>query len=48
MLDGLMPDDRVVVRGLQRVKPGAAVAPTLVDMGSLDGASPAPAEKQPQ
>ena len=45
---GLMPDDRVIVRGLQRVKPGAPVAPTLVDMGSLDGRSPAPAEKQPQ
>jgi RND family efflux transporter MFP subunit len=48
VVQGLMPNDRVIVRGLQRVKPGAPVAPTLVDMGSLDGASPAPAEKQPQ
>jgi membrane fusion protein, multidrug efflux system len=48
VVQGLMPDDRVIVRGLQRVKPGTPVAPTLVDMGSLDGPSPAPAEKQPQ
>ncbi len=30
--DGLTPTDKVVVSGLQRVRPGAPVAPTMVDM----------------
>lgn len=30
--EGLKPDDRVVVSGLQRVRPGAVVNPRLVDM----------------
>jgi RND family efflux transporter MFP subunit len=34
--DGVAPADRVVVRGLQRVRPGAAVAPELVTMASVD------------
>jgi RND family efflux transporter MFP subunit len=29
--DGLKPGEKVVVKGLQRVRPGAAVKPTLVD-----------------
>jgi len=32
---GLNPDDRVVVNGLQRARPGAEVAPQDVDMASL-------------
>lgn len=34
--DGLSPDDRVVVRGLQRVRPGAQVKPETVSMASVD------------
>jgi RND family efflux transporter MFP subunit len=30
--DGLKPGERVMVNGLQQVRPGATVAPTLVDM----------------
>jgi RND family efflux transporter MFP subunit len=30
--DGLRPSDRVVVVGLQQIRPGAVVAPTLVEM----------------
>ena len=30
---GLKPGERIVVNGLQRIRPGAAVAPTLVPMG---------------
>lgn len=44
VLEGLTRDDRVVVRGLQRIKPGASVAPTAVDMRSLDAPEPTPAE----
>ena len=34
--DGLTPGERIVVNGLQRVRPGALVAPQLV---SMDGNS---------
>ena len=30
--DGLKPGERVIVNGLQQVRPGATVAPKLVDM----------------
>ena len=30
--DGLLPGDRVIVTGLQQVRPGATVEPKLVDM----------------
>ena len=33
--DGLQPDDRVVVNGLQRARPGAKVDPEQTDMKSL-------------
>ncbi len=36
--EGLGADDRVVVRGLQRLRPGAGVAAELVAMGEADGA----------
>jgi RND family efflux transporter MFP subunit len=32
--DGLKPDEKVVIKGLQRVRPGAAVKPTLVKMAT--------------
>lgn len=35
--EGLKPAERVVVNGLQRVRPGATVAPEEVDMESLEG-----------
>jgi RND family efflux transporter MFP subunit len=38
---GLQPDDRVVVNGLQRVRPGIEVAPKLVDMAAEAAAKPA-------
>jgi multidrug efflux system membrane fusion protein len=43
---GLAPGEKIVVNGLQRVRPGAAVAPTLVQMArqpeaARDGASAA-------
>jgi membrane fusion protein, multidrug efflux system len=34
--DGLGPTDRVVVRGLQRVRPGVVVAPEVVEMRAAD------------
>ena len=37
--DGLSPSERVVVRGLQRVRPGAVVAPETVAMASVDHAA---------
>jgi multidrug efflux system membrane fusion protein len=37
----LQPDDRVVVNGLQRVRPGIEVAPKLVDMAAEAAAKPA-------
>jgi len=36
--EGLSPSDRVVVRGLQRIRPGSDVAPELVAMGAADRA----------
>lgn len=33
--EGVGPDDRVVVNGLQRARPGAKVAPTEIDMATL-------------
>jgi RND family efflux transporter MFP subunit len=33
--EGLRPDERVVVNGIQRARPGAVVAPEETDMGSL-------------
>lgn len=36
--EGLAADDRVVVRGLQRLRPGVEVAAELVAMGGPDGA----------
>jgi RND family efflux transporter MFP subunit len=43
--DGLKPGERVIVSGLQQVRPGAAVEPKLVDMpapaaGNPDGTAP--------
>ncbi|RYE84883.1 MAG: efflux transporter periplasmic adaptor subunit, partial [Hyphomicrobiales bacterium] len=35
---GLKPDERIVVNGLQRVKPGAEVAPEVVDMRAAEPA----------
>jgi hypothetical protein len=33
--EGLVPDDLVVVNGLQRARPGGKVDPQTVDMASL-------------
>jgi len=41
--DGLKPNDKVVVGGLQRVRPGAPVTPQLVAMDADPGAPPAKA-----
>jgi RND family efflux transporter MFP subunit len=37
--EGLKPDDRVVVDGLQRVKPGVEVSPQVVPMSAGSGAA---------
>jgi len=37
--EGLSVSDRVVVRGLQRVRPGAEVAPEMVSMAAADGSA---------
>jgi len=42
--EGVAASDRVVVRGLQRVRPGAEVAPEVVSMASVDRAAGAPRE----
>jgi RND family efflux transporter MFP subunit len=42
---GLLPTDRVLVRGLQRARAGAAVVAELVPMPAADGASDAKAGK---
>jgi multidrug efflux system membrane fusion protein len=34
--EGLTASDRVVVRGLQRIRPGAEVAPATVSMAAVD------------
>ena len=44
--DGLKPGERVVINGLQQIRPGVPVEPKLVDMtvssvGDLDGTAPA-------
>ena len=39
MRTGLNPGDRVVVNGLQRVRPGVKVAPTLVAMDEFEAAA---------
>jgi multidrug efflux system membrane fusion protein len=33
--DGLKPGEKIVVNGLQRVKPGAPLTPTVVPMDSI-------------
>jgi len=42
---GLQPGERVIVNGLQRVREGMNVEPTVVDMGSY--AKPAPSQDKP-
>ena len=39
---GLRPDERVVVNGLQRVRPGALVVPQQVPMAVATSGAPAP------
>src|SRR5262245_19928360 len=41
--NGLTPGERIVVNGLQRVRPGALVAPKLVSMNGADQAQASPA-----
>jgi multidrug efflux system membrane fusion protein len=41
--NGLTPGERIVVNGLQRVRPGALVAPKLVSMNGTDQAGTVPA-----
>lgn len=38
--EGLRPDESVVVRGLQRIRPGVAVAAEQVSMRAVDGTAP--------
>jgi RND family efflux transporter MFP subunit len=45
--EGLKPGERVIVRGLQRVRPGVTVQPTSVDMTSFDDLG-SPGEKPAQ
>jgi RND family efflux transporter MFP subunit len=40
--DGLKPEDRVIVNGLQQVRPGATVEPNLVDMPTSAARSQGP------
>ncbi len=42
--EGVSASDHVVVRGLQRVRPGTEVAPETVSMASVDRAAGAPRE----
>ena len=45
--EGLQPDDRVVVNGLQRARPGAKVDPEQTDMNTLTASAlKAAAEKE--
>ena len=46
--DGLQPGERVIVKGLQQVRPGIAVEPNLVDMPTRNPKSEAPNPKQIQ
>jgi len=43
---GLQPNERVVVNGLMRVRPGMKVAPTLSEMTAADSAAPAAGQGQ--
>ena len=43
---GLKPNERIVVNGLQRVRPGSLVAPQPVTMASLQPAAVAGGERQ--
>ncbi len=43
--DGLKPGERVVVNGMQRVRPGSVVAPTSVSMDKAEAASAATPSK---
>jgi RND family efflux transporter MFP subunit len=43
--DGLQPGDRVIVTGLQQVRPGATVEPTVVDMPRQNPKSEIPSPK---
>jgi len=45
--DGLKPGERVVVNGLQRVRPGAAVEPHMVPMAGNAAPAPATTADQP-
>ncbi|MFM8581407.1 MAG: efflux RND transporter periplasmic adaptor subunit [Planctomycetaceae bacterium] len=45
--NGLQPGDRVVVNGLQRIRPGVKVEPREVAMGSGPAATPAPTSSNP-
>jgi RND family efflux transporter MFP subunit len=46
--DGLKPEDRLIVVGLQQVRPGMTVEPNLVDMPAQNPKSEAPNPKQIQ
>jgi RND family efflux transporter MFP subunit len=46
--DGLKPGERVIVKGLQQVRPGVTVEPKLVDMPSINPKSEARNPKQIQ
>ncbi len=43
---GLQPNERVVVNGLMRVRPGMKVAPTLSEMTAADSAAPAAGQRK--
>ena len=43
---GLQPNEKVVVNGLMRVRPGMKVAPTLSEMTAADSAAPAAGQGQ--
>jgi hypothetical protein len=44
--DGVKPGQRVIVNGLQQVRPGITVEPNLVDMPGQNPKSEAPSPKQ--
>ena len=46
--DGLKPGERVIVKGLQQVRPDVTVEPNLVDMPGQNPKSQAPNSKQLQ
>jgi multidrug efflux system membrane fusion protein len=45
--DGLAPGERIVVNGLQRVRPGVTVTPQQVAMRDSDGGKTMLASSQP-